>query len=26
MNTVAGFRGAFANNVTGAPNVQANRF
>ena len=26
MNSVSGFRGAFANNVGGAPNVQANKF
>lgn len=26
LNTVAGFRGAYASNVTGAPNVQTNRY
>jgi len=26
MNTIAGFRGSFADNITGAPNVQANKF
>ena len=26
LNTIAGFRGAFANNVLGAPNVQSNKY
>jgi hypothetical protein len=26
MNSMKGFRGAFANNISGAPNVQSNKF